>query len=86
MFIVTKKVILTPGQSAIVGGRFRTVVIDQESGKLQNNLTIKKALVDLKGKEYPEVNKFTNTFHNRKMNYKHSPYTFCHKINNPAFY
>lgn len=34
--------------------------IDQESGKLQNNLTIKKALVDLKGKEYPEVEKYTN--------------------------
>ena len=36
------------------------VVIDQDSGKLQNNLTIKKALVDLKGKEYPEVVKYTN--------------------------
>ena len=36
------------------------IVIDQESGKLQNNLTIKKALVDLKGKEYPEVEKYTN--------------------------
>ena len=36
------------------------IVIDQDSGKLQNNLTIKKALVDLKGKEYPEVVKYTN--------------------------
>lgn len=29
-------------------------VADQTSGKLQNNLTIKKAIVDTKGKEYPE--------------------------------
>ena len=29
-------------------------VADQASGKLQNNLTIKKAIVDTKGKEYPE--------------------------------
>ena len=36
------------------------IVIEQDSGKLQNNLTIKKALVDLKGKEYPEVVKYTN--------------------------
>lgn len=36
------------------------MVIDQESGKLQNNLTIKKALVDLKGKEYPEVEKYAS--------------------------
>lgn len=32
-------------------------IADQSSGKLQNNLVIKKALVDLKGKEYPEVEK-----------------------------
>lgn len=32
-------------------------VADSESGKLQNNLVLKKALVDLKGKEYPEVEK-----------------------------
>jgi len=32
-------------------------VADSESGKLQNNLFLKKALVDLKGKEYPEVEK-----------------------------
>lgn len=31
------------------------VVADQSSGKLQNNLVIKKTLIDLKGKEYPEV-------------------------------
>ena len=36
------------------------MVIDQESGKLQNNLTIKKTLVDLKGKEYPEVEKYAS--------------------------
>ena len=29
-------------------------IADQTSGKLQNNLTIKKAIVDTKGKEYPE--------------------------------
>ena len=29
-------------------------VADQTSGKLQNNLIIKKAIVDTKGKEYPE--------------------------------
>lgn len=29
-------------------------VSDSSSGKLQRNLTIKKAIVDLKGKEYPE--------------------------------
>ena len=33
------------------------LIADQTSGKLQNNLVIKKALVDLKGKEYPEVEK-----------------------------
>lgn len=32
-------------------------VADSQSGKLKNNLTIEKALVDLKGKEYPEVEK-----------------------------
>lgn len=35
------------------------VVADKESGKLLTNLTIKKALVDLKGKEYPEVEKIS---------------------------
>lgn len=34
-------------------------VIDQNSGKLQENLVIKKALIDLKGKEYPEVEKIS---------------------------
>lgn len=33
----------------------REVVADSQSGKLKNNLTIEKALVDLKGKEYPDV-------------------------------
>ncbi len=32
-------------------------IADQSSGKLQSNLVIKKALVDLKGQEYPEVEK-----------------------------
>lgn len=32
-------------------------VADQNSGKLQENLVIKKALIDLKGKEYSEVEK-----------------------------
>ena len=32
-------------------------IADTQSGKLRNNLTIEKALVDLKGKEYPEVEK-----------------------------
>lgn len=32
-------------------------IADSQSGKLKNNLTIEKALVDLKGKEYPEVEK-----------------------------
>ena len=32
-------------------------VADSQSGKLKNNLTIEKALVDLKGKEYPELEK-----------------------------
>ena len=30
---------------------------DQDSGKLQTNLVIKKVLIDLKGREYPEVEK-----------------------------
>lgn len=34
-------------------------VADSESGKLQTNLVLKKALVDLKGKDYPEVEKIT---------------------------
>ncbi len=33
----------------------REKVADASSGKLQNNLKIVKALIDLKGKEYPEV-------------------------------
>lgn len=33
------------------------IVEDTQSGKLKNNLVIKKALVDLKGKEYKEVEK-----------------------------
>ena len=32
-------------------------IADSQSGKLKNNLTIEKSLVDLKGKEYPEVEK-----------------------------
>ena len=32
-------------------------VADEESGTLENNLTIKKALVDTKGKEYKDVEK-----------------------------
>lgn len=35
------------------------IVADINSGKLQNNLTIKKAIIDLKGKEYSEVEKIT---------------------------
>ena len=35
----------------------RERIADQESGQLQKNLVLKKALVDLKGKEYPEVEK-----------------------------
>jgi len=34
-------------------------VSDAESGKLRKNLVLKKALVDLKGKEYPEVEKIS---------------------------
>ena len=33
------------------------IVADEDSGKLNKNLTIKKAIIDLKGKEYPEVEK-----------------------------
>ena len=33
------------------------IVADKDSGKLNKNLTIKKAIIDLKGKEYPEVEK-----------------------------
>ena len=33
------------------------VVADTSSGKLKNNLKIKKALIDLKSKDYPEVEK-----------------------------
>ena len=32
-------------------------VSDPDTGKLTHNLTIKKAIIDLKGKEYPEVDK-----------------------------
>ena len=32
-------------------------VADSDTGKLVNNLTIKKAIIDLKGKEYPNVEK-----------------------------
>ena len=35
----------------------KEVVADSSSGKLQTNLVIKKAIVDLQGKEYPEVEK-----------------------------
>lgn len=35
-------------------------VSDSASGKLQNNLVIKKAIIDLKGKNYSEVEKITN--------------------------
>lgn len=35
-------------------------ISDQNTGKLQNNLTIKKSVVDLKGKTYKEVEKVTN--------------------------
>lgn len=33
------------------------VVSDSQSGKLAHNLVLKKAVIDLKGKEYPEVEK-----------------------------
>lgn len=45
------------GFDAIAKIEDNEVIADQESGKLQNNLVIKKALVDLKGKEYPDVEK-----------------------------
>ena len=32
-------------------------ISDPDSGKLSHNLTIKKAVVDLKGKSYPDVEK-----------------------------
>ena len=32
-------------------------VADEDSGKLNKNLTIKKAIIDLKGKEYSDVEK-----------------------------
>ena len=32
-------------------------VSDPDTGKLTHNLTIKKAIIDLKGKEYPEAEK-----------------------------
>ena len=35
------------------------IVANAQSGKLKNNLTIKKAVVDLKGKSYKEVEKVT---------------------------
>ena len=37
----------------------REKVVDSESQKLQTNLVLKKALVDLKGKEYKEVEKIS---------------------------
>ena len=37
----------------------RESVVDTQSGKLQNNLTIKKAVVDTKGKTYQDVKKVT---------------------------
>ena len=36
------------------------VVSDKQSGKLSKNLTIKKALVDTKGKDYKEPKKITS--------------------------
>lgn len=36
------------------------IVSDSETGKLRNNLTIKKALVDTRGKEYKEVEKINS--------------------------
>lgn len=35
------------------------IVADEETGKLKNNLTIKKALVDTRGKTYDDVEKIT---------------------------
>lgn len=34
-------------------------VLNQETGQLKNNLIIKKTLIDLKGKEYPDVEKIS---------------------------
>ncbi len=34
-------------------------VADSQSGKLQTNLVLEKAIIDLKGKEYPEVEKMS---------------------------
>lgn len=39
----------------------REGVSDPDSGKLTHNLTIKKAIIDLKGKEYPEVKKISES-------------------------
>lgn len=39
----------------------REGIVDPNSGKLTHNLTIKKAIVDLKGKEYPEVEKVSES-------------------------
>ncbi len=39
----------------------REGIVDSNSGKLTHNLTIKKAIVDLKGKEYPEVEKVSES-------------------------
>ena len=36
-------------------------VSDADSGKLTHNLTIKKAVIDLKGKEYAEVKKISES-------------------------
>jgi peptidyl-prolyl cis-trans isomerase B (cyclophilin B) len=36
-------------------------VSDPDTGKLTHNLTIKKAIIDLKGKEYPEVEKISES-------------------------
>ena len=36
------------------------IVSDSETGKLRKNLTIKKALVDTRGKEYKEVEKINS--------------------------
>ena len=47
------------GFDAIKAIEEKEVVADQASGKLQKNLVLKKALVDLKGKEYPEVEKIS---------------------------
>jgi len=36
------------------------IVVNSETGQLKNNLTIKKALIDLKGNNYKEVEKYSN--------------------------